>query len=183
MKTSSYTPGSIPSRDYEDALADPLHADLDILRGAAAAFALPNRRGHERLRRRPQFKGGVKVPLSSAEFTEAMDEMAEWSQLEYFDPYFCAGEMVAAFCEVLRRVRRRSGATSSSDLALILHAACAFADRLVFDLIDDSNGDHVFAGAHLDELRRVAQARLDAGDAEPTLVAVLELLNSGTAKP
>lgn len=176
VKVSSYAPGSISSRDFDEAWADPLNADLNVVRRAAAAFALPNRRGHERLPACPPFTTVPETAVSSSEFGDTVEEIASWSQRQHFDPYFCAGEMVAAFCEVLRRVRRRSGATSSLDLARILQAARAFADRLVFELIDDSNGDHVFAGAHLRELLHIARARIDAGDRDPTLVAVVRAL-------
>jgi hypothetical protein len=126
----------------------------------------------------PPFKSGTKTPLSPDEFDEAISEVASWSRLQHFDPYFCAGEMMAAFCEVLRHVLRRSQATSSTTLAQILSAANAFADRLVFQIIDDSNGDHVFADAHLRELYRVTRARLDAADTDPTLAAVVRALEA-----
>ena len=60
---------------------------------------------------------------------------------------------MAAFCEVLRRVLRRSLASSPLVLAHILLDAQKFHYKLVQDLIDNSDNLHIFSEAYLDELR------------------------------
>ncbi len=64
--------------------------------------------------------------------------------------------------------------TPSAALAQILSTASTFADRLVFELIDDSNGDHIFSAAHLHGLYQIARARFDGGDTDPMLRAVVK---------
>ena len=173
MKVSSYTPYLISRQQLDDAFRRPLDADLDVLRVANSTFAFKNKRGHEKLPKQPRFSSARSRSLTASEFGEAVEEIALWVEKPNYDPYFCAGEMAAAFSEVLRCVVRRESVTKSSVLATILRDAIAFEERLIFDLIDDSSGDHEFTRAHIDVLRQICERRLEKGDTDSMLVTCL----------
>lgn len=73
---------------------------------------------------------GEAGPLTLAEIERALKQIARWADHAHFDPYFCAGEMLAGFHR-----------------------------RLITELIDDSEGDRVFSQAHLQALLADLRAR------------------------
>ena len=140
---------------------DPLHEDLRWLR------TLPEARGswsrpHSQLPRMPRLDPNPTHPLTLEQARRAFREIARWANRRTYDPYFCAGEMTIAFCEVLRVMRQRLAATSVRLGTTILLEAQQFHYTLVRELIDDSDGHHVFNEAHLEalyaELRRMAHS-------------------------
>lgn len=141
------------------AFDDPLHADLDVLRLAVEDFAL-SPRAHARLPNIPRFEPQADIPLSLKEVQNAWREIRSWSRRRTYDRYFCAGEMVAAFCEVMRTIFRRMPSSEIIVGARILRSAQEFHYCLIQECVDDSDGLHAFTEAYLEELYRllIAQA-------------------------
>jgi hypothetical protein len=83
--------------------------------------------------------------------------MERWTNRKTYDPYFCAGEMIAAFCEVLRIMKTRLAVTSPLVAASVLRAAQQFHYTLVTSLIDDSDGHWQITEAHLQEMFELLQ--------------------------
>lgn len=131
--------------------ADPLHADLDLLRTLADAPGCWSR-PHSHLPEKPPFKDNPNLPLDLEEAKTAFRKIAQWRHRPSYDPYFCAGEMMAAFCEILRSIRMRLDASETKPLAEILLAAMKFHTQLVFNYLDSSDGVQVFSGSHLEDL-------------------------------
>ncbi len=132
---------------------DPLHADLEVLRKAAEERGSWSR-PHARLPRMPRFSTDEKEPLTIQEGRRAFREIKRWAERRTYDDYFCAGEMVAALCEVLRLIKKRLPAASPLVAAETLCDAQRFQYILTMELIDDSDGLHVFNEAHLDDIYR-----------------------------
>lgn len=149
----SYTiPPPLVTRSQIDAIwRDPLNADLEILRIAAEERGTWSR-PHSRLPNMPNFDTNENKPLTIKEVKKAFQEIKRWAGRRAFDPYFCAGEMTAAFCEVLRIVKKRVAVTSLIVSAQILREAQKFHYTLVMELIDDSSGHWQFNEAHLNDL-------------------------------
>ncbi|MBI3775302.1 MAG: SWIM zinc finger family protein [Gammaproteobacteria bacterium] len=143
-------PPEISRRQINALFADPLHADLELLRIYAEAGKWS--RPHSQLPKMPPIKVEASRPLSVKEITRVFETMRRWADRTTFDPYFCAGEMMAAFCEVLRVIRARITATPTPVAAEALIIAQRFHRTLVLELIDDSDGLHEFGEAHLDDL-------------------------------
>jgi len=128
----------------------PLKADLAILR-----IVVDERGGwtrpHSKLPDCPVFCDDVNLPLSLDELKIAFREMVKWTKRRAYDPYFCAGEMTAAFCQLLRIAKTRIAASDAVISAQFLLEAQLFHYKLVQDLIDDSDGMHKFLTAYLDD--------------------------------
>jgi len=130
---------------------DPLNADLEILRIAAEERGSWSR-PHSRLPNMPIFSSDPGQPLNVKEIQKTFKEIERWANRRNYDFYFCAGEMVAAFCKVMRLVRKRIRATPLLTAGDILLQAQRFHYKLIMELIDDSDGLHVFTEAHLDDI-------------------------------
>lgn len=129
---------------------NPLKADLMILRTAAderGGWTRP----HSHLPDCPAFPDNPKQALRVEELKNAFREMKKWSRRSAYDPYFCAGEMTAAFCQLLRIAKTRISASDAIVAAHFLLEAQRFHYELVQKLIDDSDGMHKFCTAHLDD--------------------------------
>ena len=152
-KIEAYTvpPQSAPRAQINKLFTKPLQADLQTLR------TLTDERGgwsrpHSKLPDRPYFSDDEKAPLNIEEVEDAFKEMTKWTHRAKYDPYFCAGEMVAAYCEVIRSVKRRLPVSEPLTVASILLDAQKFHYKLVIQLIDSSDGLHVFTEAHLEDV-------------------------------
>lgn len=141
------------SRSEIDALyGDPLNADLEALRILADETALGNPRPHARLPNMPKLDISEKKELSLQEVKKAFSEIGKWTGRRNYDPYFCAGEMTAAFCEVMRRIIAHIDKINLSMAVDILVSAQQFNQKLIMEYIDDSQGLHAFTEAHLEDL-------------------------------
>ncbi len=142
-------PPPVVSRAQLNAIfKDPLNADLDILRvyiDESGRWSRP----HAHLPVMPAFVDLVLAPITIEEVKSALSEMNKWTSRRNFDPYFCAGEMVAAFCEVLRCVDKRLAVTPVDIGADILERLIAFNQKLMTEKLDTSDGVHVFSEEHL----------------------------------
>jgi SWIM zinc finger len=147
----------ISRRQINALFADPLHADLDVLRAAVEAGSWV--REHSRLPNAPRLKSDPARPISISELRRAFGTIQRWTNRSLYDLYFCAGEMMAAFCEVLRIIRARIRVTPAPVAAEALVVAQRFHRTLVLELIDDSDGLHIFGEAHLDDLFAAIKGR------------------------
>ncbi len=75
-----------------------------------------------------------------------------WSRRRNYDIYFCAGEMTAAFCEVMRKIKSKWSQFSKDDQHSVLAIITKFDNELIFELIDDSEELHMFTEAHINNL-------------------------------
>ncbi|PIR46205.1 MAG: hypothetical protein COV07_04535 [Candidatus Vogelbacteria bacterium CG10_big_fil_rev_8_21_14_0_10_45_14] len=165
-------PPLVSKNDIATMYRDPLHADLEILRMAVEAgmYVKP----HARLPSFPHIASKDSEALSLAEAKRALLEMERWAARESFEPYFCAGEMMAAFCELLRLARKRLLVTPLSVSVDNLLFFQAWNKKLVLNLIDDSDGLHDFSEAHLEDLYQNIVARASYVGDEATFRAKLD---------
>jgi len=98
-------PPLISKSDIVAIFRDPLHADLEVLRMAieTGMYTKP----HSRLPSAPHIGSKDSEALTPAEVKRALSEIERWSHRDGFEPYYCAGEMMAAFCEIVRIARQR----------------------------------------------------------------------------
>ena len=112
-------------------------------------------------------------PLSVEEIKPALKEIERWSRHRNFDPYFCAGEMMAGFCYLLRVIEQRAHETPPEIMAEVLEKTAEFHRRLIYELIDDSEGVHRFGEAHLQALIEGLRSRKNfPGSVMGTLTAI-----------
>ena len=149
IETKSMPPPLVSIFDIERARGNPLSANLEVLRLAASegsAWVKP----HARLPLAPDFERDLGRALSLDDFKQAHRTMLRWTRLPLFDPYFCAGEMIAANCEIIRAGTLRVPASSALSSALALLEAVKFHEKLLDGLIDDSDNFREFSEAHLE---------------------------------
>lgn len=150
VKAGTIPPPEISRAQINALYAAPLKADLHLLRIAVderGSWSRP----HARLPDKPDFIQNPSVPLELKEARHAFSLMRSWTRRGSYDMYFCAGEMVAAFCEVLRAAKNRLASSSALSAAQVLKAAQDFNRRLMMELIDDSDGLRIFTEAHLED--------------------------------
>jgi len=77
----------------------PLHANLGMVRVLPEKTAFDGRgRPHSQLPEMPRLSTDEHEPLTLKAVRGCFSETRMWSRRKTFDPYFCSGEMVAAFC-------------------------------------------------------------------------------------
>ncbi|MBN4056935.1 SWIM zinc finger family protein [bacterium AH-315-J21] len=136
--------------------SDSLNANLELVRVLPEKTAFSGRgRPHSQLPDIPRLCTDDCEPLTLKEIRGCFSEIKRWARRKTFDPYFCSGEMVAAFCEVLRIVARRLLVTPPSLSAEILVLCQRFNITMMTELIDDSLGLHELAECHLEEMYRL----------------------------
>mgnify|MGYP001585355969 CR=1 FL=1 len=158
VKATTIPPPLVSRAQINALYDDPLRADLNVLRicvDESGRWSRP----HAKLPLMPPFGGLPSASLSVEEVKTAFAEMSRWSRRSRFDPYFCAGEMMAAFCEVLRLVKERLAATDGAAALNVLEEAVRFHHKLL-GMIDSSDGVHIFSEAHLLDLCALLQERL-----------------------
>lgn len=135
------------SRGGIDALFDdPLNADLDKLRIAIEYTALPSPRlqTHARLPNCPRINNDEKEPLTRKEVRKAFKEMEGWANRRTYDHYFCAGEMAAAFSELLEVIEKRLFSSNPEEAILIMADCVNWYYRGFNQIIDGSDGVWIF---------------------------------------
>jgi len=167
-------PPPLVTRAQVDAMyRHPLKVDLDVLRLAAGGMGGWSR-PHTQLPQRPQSVALDHV-LSPEEMVKIGRELNQWSRRRGYDPYFCAGEMTAAFCEVIRSLfeLKPTDAQAAAELLLELER---LHKTLILELIDDSNAEYVFGEAHIEELNRQYEGRFGSSfDLQPAIQAWRQL--------
>jgi len=150
VETETIPPPPVTRAQIHAVFASPLKADLDVLRLASESRGWS--RPHSRLPKFPKFETNTAIPVTRQEVHKALHEIKRWTNRNAYDPYFCAGEMSAAFCEVLRIMKKRLAVTSPLVAAALLREAQQFHYTLVTSLIDDSDGHWQITEAHLDDM-------------------------------
>lgn len=96
-------------KDINKAYKDPLNANLEILRADPTGWMRP----HARLPKKP------KICLSNncnfKTIRKGLSELKAWTRKYNYDYYFCAGEMIAGFCELLHWVKKNLQKNNSED--------------------------------------------------------------------
>ncbi len=100
-------------------------------------------------------------PLKVKELETVFSRIEKWTYRRNYDLYFCAGEVVAGFCEVLDVIRSRSIITPIKTMQDVLLLCMKKADVCVLEWIDDSNGTHVFLIARLKRMISELEGRCD----------------------
>ncbi|MBI5138368.1 MAG: SWIM zinc finger family protein [Candidatus Vogelbacteria bacterium] len=145
------TPPFISMTQITSAYKNPLTCDLEIVRMSASERAAESR-AHLRLPLRPPFLNDSEKAVSLSETKRAFREISRWTMREGYDQYYCGGEVVAAFCEVLRSVLRREKSSQPKIIADVLIEAQNFHETLLNDLVDVRDGIEIFGSAHMNEL-------------------------------
>lgn len=173
-KIEAYTvpPLSISRAQINKMFTKPLQADLQVLRTLAEERGSWSR-PHSKLPDRPSFSDDANKPLDREELEAAFKEITKWTRRSRYDPYFCAGEMVVAYCEVMRSVKKRLGVSDLLTAAAILLDAQKFHYKLVMELIDDSDGLHVFTEAHLEDIFKALKDITIASQPQPEMARIL----------
>ena len=136
VELETIPPPFVTRSQHAESFRNPLKADLELLRIAAEEIGTWSR-PHSRLPNMPHFSANRNEPLS-------VKEICNWERRKRYDYYFCAGEMIAAFCDEMRLVKKRLSVTSPLIAAEVLREAQEFHYKLVMELIDDSDGLHLF---------------------------------------
>ncbi len=158
VATETIPPPMVSMTQITAAFKNPLEADLEVLRMAASERGTHSQ-AHLRLPLRPPFATDPRKSLTLAETKRALREIMRWSRRDGYDAYLCGGEVVAAFCEVLRLCFRRFDATHAKLAAEILLEAQVVYENMLNDLLDLRDGIELFGTAHLDELYRMIDAQ------------------------
>ena len=164
VERDAIPPPLVSRSDIMAMYEDPLHVDLVTLRLAASEIGSWSR-PHARLPDAP--KTADSGPLTLKETKRALKEIERWSRHRNYDPYFCAGEMMAGFCHLVRVCQQRTSETPPETLLEILELTVPFHRRLVVELIDSSEGLHQFGEAHLQDW--MGALRIRFGAAKPLL--------------
>jgi hypothetical protein len=167
IESKTITPPFITYKDIDDAYTDPLHTDLETLRLMAGESGVWSK-AHARLPLSPRFVRDIKTPLTVAEVRKATKDLVRWAGHPAYDAAFCAGEMIAGFCELLRAISLRLAATPPFVSAEILRDLQKVHYEIIGDLVEDSDGLYIFSEMHLDWLHSLLKkVRLSAEDRAP----------------
>ncbi|MBU0597433.1 SWIM zinc finger family protein [Patescibacteria group bacterium] len=171
-------PPKVSQADVNSLFNNPLKANLETLRILADETALGGRsRPHARLPNMPNFNQDKNEPVTKKEIKKAFSEITRWSNRLNYDHYFCAGEIVAAFCEVMRLFKKRLTATPPAIAAETLREAQKFHYELIIEMIDDSEGLHQFTEAHLEDIYQALQNTIVAAKNQATFKEKLDEFN------
>ncbi|MES2953062.1 MAG: hypothetical protein V4674_00695 [Patescibacteria group bacterium] len=167
IDSKTITPPFISYKDIDDAYTDPLHADLEVLRLMASESGVWSK-AHARLPLSPRFAREAKLPLVIADVKKAVKEITRWAGHPAYDRAFCAGEMIAGFCELIRLIALRVPVTPPFVAAEILRELQKAHYALIGDLVEDSDGLYIFSEVHLDWMHMLLKkVRLPAEDRAP----------------
>ncbi len=139
-------PPAVTRNNIKEAYANPLHADLHIIRIAADEIGSWSR-PHARL---PDAPTQCQHPYTdSTDLEKALQELKNWTNRRSYDLYFCAGEVVAGFCEICRWIAPSITTCSPANRLEVFSKLVQWHRRVILELIDDSNGLHEFSEAHI----------------------------------
>lgn len=130
---------------------NPLRADLDKIR-ILVEYSSWSPQPHSRLPNSPKIVSDCRRPLKIGEIKKALAEMERWSKRSLYDPYFCAGEMAAAFCELLDVVKKRMVASRPKDAILIMALFVDWFYKKFNKITDCSEGVWIFPPVRIGNL-------------------------------
>jgi len=133
-------------REIEGLFKYPLKADVNKIRIIVNYTALPSKRlaTHARLPNCPKINTDTRKPLKIKEVQSALKEMEKWSKRTRYDSYFCAGEMAAAFCELLDVIEPRLSSSSPDETINIMACCVDWYYRQFSQIVDGSDGIWIF---------------------------------------
>jgi len=142
---SSHTiaPAPISRQGIINLFKNPLKADLDKVR-IVSEYSAWSPQPHARLPNSPKINSDSRKPLKIIEVKKAMLEMEKWTRRSLYDQYFCAGEMSAAFCELLDTIKKRMDRTEPREIILIMALCVAWFYGKFNRLIDGIEGVWIF---------------------------------------
>ncbi len=143
IKMYTIKPTPVRQRDFNKMFADPLSVDLDLLRIITDYSALSSKE-HSRLPKSPRIESNEKVPLQFKEVKQALKEMKKWTRRKLYHSYFCAGEMSAAFCELLDVIKKREPTSNPNEMILIMAHCVDWYYRKFNQIVDGSDGVWLF---------------------------------------
>ncbi len=144
-------PPDVTYTDIKKAYSKPLEADLNILRLAADNTGTWSR-PHAHLPEKPSSsEKSFEIPK---DLLLARKTLISWSNRRQYDMYFCAGEMEAGFCEILRVLKQAILSFSIEHQLEALQIVVELHHEILVQ-IDDSDGLHIFGEAYLDDLSNI----------------------------
>lgn len=175
-------PAPISRQGIINLFKNPLKADLDKLR-IITEYSSWSPQPHARLPNAPKIKSNPQGPLKTIEIRKAFQEMEKWSKRSLYDPYFCAGEISAAFCELLDVIKKRLGATNSRE-AIIIMASCVDWFYKKFNrIIDGIEGVWLFPAVRIGNLVALLLKKYPRDPAWKGFRAVVEEIGKKEGNP
>ena len=146
--------------------AKPLKANLNTIRLMVDLVSFPSKRRsrHAILPHCPKISKTVDLPLKMKEIQKAFEEMEKWSQRATYDHYFCAGEMAAAFCELLDVIASRALSSSPEDLIEIMARCVEWYYETFQSIVDGSDGVWIFPVARIGRNVHLLRKRFPSHD-------------------
>jgi hypothetical protein len=154
IDSHTLTPAPISRQGIINLFKDPLNADLDKVR-IIAEYSSWRPQPHARLPNMPKISQDARRALKGSEAKKALSEMEKWAERSLYDPYFCAGEMSAAFCELLDVIKKRANKTGSKETILIIALCVDWFYRKFNKLIDGIEGVWIFPPVRIGNLAHI----------------------------
>jgi hypothetical protein len=151
IKTNALSGASHNWNEIDLLFADPLEADLNHVRVLVNYTSFPSKRRsqHAILPHCPKITMDERMPLKMKEVEKAFKEMERWSRRVAYDHYFCAGEMAAAFCELLDVIASRADSSSPEEMIDIMALCVEWYYKTFLSIIDGSDGIWIFPVARI----------------------------------
>jgi hypothetical protein len=124
---------------------------LDKVRVGPDYFALSPKK-HARLPKCPQIESDNKVSLEKSEIKNALIEMELWARRKNYHSYFCAGEMAAAFSELLDVIWNRLPVSEPGKVIDIMALCVDWYFRGFEQIVDGSDGVWIFPVARIGKI-------------------------------
>ena len=143
IKTITASSPPITRRDVDAFYSKPLKADLEKVR-IMSDYMLRSKKRHAILPKKLKIDTDVNKPLELSEIQAAFKEMESWSRRPSYDPYYCAGEMAAAFSELIEVIESRLPSSSPDTTILIMAHCIDWYYRGFNQIVDGSDGVWIF---------------------------------------
>lgn len=151
IDSHTLTPAPVSRQGIINLFKNPSRADLDKIR-IIAEYSSWRPQPHARLPNMPKLSQDARKALKIGEIKKALAEMEKWAQRSLYDPYFCAGEMSAAFCELLDVIKKRMDKTGAREIVLIIALCVDWFYRKFNKLIDGIEGVWIFPPVRIGNL-------------------------------
>jgi hypothetical protein len=114
---------------------------------------------HARLPNAPKINSDFRKALKISEVKKAVVEMEKWTKRSLYDPYFCAGEMSAAFCELLDVIKKRMDKSEPGEVILIIAFCVDWFYKRFSKLIDGIEGVWIFPPVRIGNIVSILKKR------------------------
>ena len=133
----------ISRREVESFYSKPLKADLEKVR-IMGDYLLKSKKRHAILPKRPKIDTDINKPQELTKIQSAFKEMESWARKPSYDPYYCSGEMAAAFSELLEIIASRVPSSPPDTTILIMAHCIDWYYRGFNQIVDGSDGVWIF---------------------------------------